>query len=337
MKDYHLIASLHDKLIHQGKVRDTYVYPEDTNVLISLASDRISIFDFVLPVLVPRKGEVLTALTHFWLTDVLKGLPNHLNQVFDASDPTNVIFDIQRDIIDIPLIRTLAIDKLEIIPFELIFRGHLGGSVWKSYEKTGIVAGLELPVGLTKWQKLDTPLFTPSTKSDTGHDVNIKQRDFYLEGGSLKLKAVALAHEAYTKAYEYALKRGIVILDTKFEVGVKDGECFLADEVLTPDSSRFTTIQELNTALQEKKDPPFHDKEPVRAWGRTIDTPFLDDSNREIVGINGLDPENPQHVDFVHGLTVPQQVVKLCTDRYLDIFQKLTNIDLGTYQLKYLL
>lgn len=335
MKDLHIIPSLHDKLIHQGKVRDTYVYPEDTSVLISVATDRISIFDFVLPVLISRKGEVLTAMSHFWMTDVLKDSLNHLCQLIN-DDPTNLIFDIQMDITDIPLIRTLAINKLEIIPFELIFRGHLGGSVWKSYEKTGIVAGLELPAGLTKWQKLDAPLFTPSTKSDTGHDVNIKQSDFYLEARGLKLKAVALAQQAYVKAYNYALKRGIVILDTKFEIGVKDGECFLADEVLTPDSSRFTTIQELKIALQEKKDPPFHDKEPVRAWGRTVNTPFFDNCHKQITGINNLNPEDQEHIDFVHELKIPQEVVDLCSRRYLDIFQKITNTDLDTYQLQYL-
>ena len=158
------------KMSHQGKVRDTFDLGRE--FLVS-ASDRVSIFDVVLPFEIPRKGEVLTALTHFWLTHVLSDFPHHLLK--SAKHQTaNAAIDLHLPNLDVR--RCLVVNKFELQPFELIFRHHLGGSVRKQYEKTGIVAGQELPPGIPQWGFLDVPLFTPSTKEENGHDINITIR-----------------------------------------------------------------------------------------------------------------------------------------------------------------
>ncbi len=167
-------------LIHRGKVRDTYMDPNRLDKLIVVATDRVSIFDFVLPVTIDKKGEVLTALTHFWMTSILSEYPNHL--VRSALRPRlNAVNDLEYRLqMSIPRERILVVEKLDMIPYELIFRAHLGGSVWKQYEKTGKVSGLEMPPGLHRWEKLRLLIFTPSTKAEEGHDVNISAADYFL-------------------------------------------------------------------------------------------------------------------------------------------------------------
>lgn len=302
-----------------------------------MASDRISIFDFVLPVTIPRKGEVLTALTHFWLMNVLKGIPDHLVSDMEASNFNRVI-EFGQLYPDIPIERTLVVRKLNMIPYEFVYRAHIGGSVWeKKYLQGKPVAGIQLPPGLTKWQQLEKPLFTPTTKSETGHDEDVTQAEFFAATGEVGREAEGLARSAYEQPYQYAKRRGIEILDTKLEIGVDEsGNVVLADEVVTPDSSRFTTTEDLTAALKEGRDLIFYDKEPVRVWGKTVQTPFQDEEGKTIVGINKLKPENDEHVAFVHRLTVPVDVVQQCTERYLDIFQRLVVDDLETYQNKHL-
>ncbi len=336
VKELMIIPALKHKLVSQGKVRDTYQVPIQSNALVTVATDRISIFDFVLPALIPRKGQVLTALTHFWFSQVLKDLPSHLKPSL-VQPGRNYAFDLKEIYPELVLERSLVLYKLDIIPYELIFRAHLGGSVWKSYQKTGMVAGLEMPLGLVKWEKLDQPLFTPSTKASVGHDVNISQSEYFSKTGKTGKDACRICLEAFKRAYDYAFKRGILILDTKFEVGFDGESCFLADELLTPDSSRFTSVTDLSRAIIDKRDPEFFDKEPVRQWGKTVETPFYDESQNMIVGLNNLDPADPKHLTFVSNLTVPDKIIQQAHDRYLVIFERLTGLDLDAYQKKYLL
>jgi len=320
-------------LLSQGKVRDTWRVNEDT--LAVIATDRISIFDFVLNTLVPKKGEVLTALTHFWLTSVLSHFPNHLIQSNFYGRKTNAAVELKRVnfygkyIPEIPLERCLLVKDLtgQMYPFEMIFRHHIGGSVYKKYLETGMAGGQRLAPWLPKWSKLAIPLFTPSTKEAVGHDINVNADYFYSEmkkiGKEDEARAtVAMLTKAYIKAYAYAEKRGMLILDTKFEVS----EMMLADEILTPDSSRFALKKDWERAMKEGRDPQFYDKEPVREWGRTVKTPF------GVTGINNLNPENPEHLEFVHNIKVPNKVITDCSKRNLKTFKLITGKTLGNYQ-----
>lgn len=298
-------------LLHRGKVRDTYEHPGYSGLLLVIATNRLSIFDIVLPVLIPRKGEVLTALTHFWLTKILAGENHHLV----PRPPANL---------DWPRERGLLVWKVEIQPYELIFRYHIGGSVWKEYQSKGTAGGHALPPGLTRWQRLASPIFTPSTKAEEGHDANITAEEYLREMGTRGAKTVEFLAKAYQRAYDYARSRGILILDTKFEMGL---DLMLADEVLTPDSSRFTTEDDFERAIAEGRDPVFYDKEPVRAWGREVETPF------GVKGINNLEPSNLEHLNFVHnGLRVPDEVMFETSDRYLKVFEMLVEMPLDDYQ-----
>jgi phosphoribosylaminoimidazole-succinocarboxamide synthase len=324
------------KRISQGKVRDTYYLDEDR--LLVVASDRISVFDFVLNALIPKKGEVLTALTHFWLTKILL-FENHLipSKGNEMGFTENAAADLKENgLSELPLERCLVVKNLtgKMYPFEMIYRHHIGGSVFKSYQKTGSAGGHQLPLGLPKWSKLDSPIFTPSTKEDVGHDVNVDANYFFTEmekagHGSEALKTVNMLSEVYAMAYKYAEKKGILILDTKFEVA---GE-IIADEILTPDSSRFALKTDWKQALAEGRDPKFHDKQPVRDVMAKVATPFFNDKNQPITGINNLNPENEEHVAFVHGLEIPEDVIAGTTERYLKIFKMITGMNLESYQL----
>jgi len=322
--------------ISQGKVRDTYYLDEDR--LLVVASDRISVFDFVLNTLIPKKGEVLTALTHFWLTKIIP-FENHLipSRWKEIDFTENAAADLKEDgLLQLPLERCLVVRNLagKMYPFEMIYRHHIGGSVFKKYQKTGIAGGHQLPLGLPKWSKLDAPIFTPSTKEDVGHDVNVDANYFFAEMEKAGLSAeatemVSMLARAYAMAYEYAEERGILILDTKFEVAGG----IIADEILTPDSSRFALKIDWEQALAEGRDPKFHDKQPVRDAMAKVVTPFLDDKDQPIIGINNLNPENEEHVAFVHSLEIPDDVIAGTTERYLKIFEMITGTSLEDYQL----
>lgn len=337
IKDAFVVKSLKNNLASQGKVTDVYAINEVLNSarkhsLLQVRTDRVSIFDFVLPALVPHKGEVLTALTHFWLTQVLKGIPNHLigRAVNENRNYAEMLLDKYPGI---DLKRSLLVENLNIDPCEKIFRAHIGGSIYPGYLKTGMVAGQKITPNLPKWSKLGEPAFTPSTKEENGHDVNITVQEYFEQNPSGH-GSIDTLRQAYKKAYAYARGKGILILDTKFE----SSGYILADEVLTPDSSRFTSEEDWLEAMAEKRDPIFLDKEPVRIWGKMISTPFLyEGTNRPITGINNLDPKNPEHVAFVHSLKVPDDVIMDTADRYLHIFHLLTAMSLGEYQYKHLL
>jgi phosphoribosylaminoimidazole-succinocarboxamide synthase len=339
VKNAFIIKGLEKYLQSQGKVRDIYRVPiSGKYAKLLLATDRISIFDFVLPALIPSKGEVLTALSHFWMTKVLKKYPNHL---FVAKTGSPGKPDFAASLLNnhaIPSTRCLAVKELEIMKYELIFRGHLGGSVYKKYLETGTVAGEKLPPGIPKWTKLDTPLFTPSTKEDDGHDVNITAEEFYQSTGDKGVRAVKMLGAVYAEAYKFAKKKGLLILDTKFEVGIDErGNVIIADEVLTPDSSRYTTPNNFKEAVAEKREPIFYDKETVRIWGKEVKTPFMGEDNLPIIGIDKLDPRNEEHVKFVHSLSIHKDIILDTTSRYQLILYRIAGHTLRDYQKSFLI
>lgn len=333
-----IINSLQHLLQSQGKVGDRYDWIGDEPLITTVRSNRLSVFDFVLPIEVLKKGEVLTAMTDFWERGLLHkmGVKTHL--ACSALFPDqNMAKDLHEQFPDIDLTRTTVVKKAEIMRFELIFRGHLGGSVWDKYLATGIVAGIVLPVSLKKWQALDFPLFTPSTKAAEGHDINITAAEFYEATGEAGRQAVEMLSAIYIKAYDFALARGIYILDTKFEAGFINGELYLCDEWLTPDSSRYVEEVDLEESIEAGREPAFMDKQPVRNYCAKIETPFFEDNGKSIVGFKDLDPKNPEHQQFVANYPFPEEIATATTERFLKIFQLLTGTSLQEYQEKYLL
>ncbi len=257
------MAALHEsnltslKLLHRGKVRD--LYEVDADHLLIVQTDRLSAFDVILPTPIPGKGEVLTAVSNFWFKKLAHVIPNHLSGI---APETVVKTDAERAQIRG---RAFVTRKLKPLPIEAIVRGYLVGSGWKDYKKTGAVCGIQLPAGLQEAQKLPQPLFTPSTKAAVGdHDENIPFEQAKKLLGAARAEEVKNATLAlYTEAAEYALTRGIIIADTKFEFGVDmAGKLYLIDEALTPDSSRFWPADQ----YQVGSNPPSFDKQFVRDW-----------------------------------------------------------------------
>jgi phosphoribosylaminoimidazole-succinocarboxamide synthase len=235
-----------------GKVRD--IYEADSEQLLLVASDRISAFDVVLDDPVPGKGEVLTALTQFWLERTADLVANHLVGWRASELPPGA-----RQLAG----RAMLVRKLEMIPFECVARGYLVGSGWKEYRAGGTVCGIRLPAGLREADKLREPLFTPATKAVTGHDENVSE-SYVSErlGPELTRRLRGLTVELYRRGAAHAASRGILLADTKFEFGLDDGEVVLADEVLTPDSSRLWPAD----AWRPGSSPPSFDKQFVRDW-----------------------------------------------------------------------
>ena len=249
-------------LIHRGKVRD--IYDAGPEHLLIVTSDRLSAFDVVLPDPIPGKGAVLTGISKFWFERTRHIIPNQLTGVALSE----VIKD--RDELALLRDRAMLVRKLKALPIEAVVRGYLIGSGWKDYQKTGAVCGIELPPGLKLADRLPQPLFTPATKAPKGqHDENISfEQAAKLLGRSLAEQVSAKAVELYNYAAEHALKRGIIIADTKFEFGVdKDNHLFLIDEALTPDSSRFWPADSYQPGIS----PPSFDKQYVRDYLETLD------------------------------------------------------------------
>lgn len=313
------------KRIYQGKVRDTYTLMNGN--LLPVVSNRISIFDFVLPALIPDKGAILTALTHFWLTGLLKNIPNHLVQL-ESNQSLNAVLELKESLPQLPLERCLVIENLtgQIDDTEFIFRHHIGGSVYKKYLETGVAGGHELPRDLPKWSKLDDPIFTPSTKAHEGHDINVTAASYLEEAGEEGQTLVDMLASMYITAYAFAEMKGILILDTKFEASRTLKK--VVDEVLTPDSSRFVDKEDWERAVAEKREPAFFDKQVVREWGALVETPF------DVVGIKNLEPTNEEHIKFVHNLEVPNEVIEKASSRYHEILKRLTGMSLSEYQQK---
>ena len=249
------------ELIHRGKVRDLYQVEDK---LLMVATDRISAFDVVMEDPIPNKGKVLTRLSLFWFDFLGDILPNHLITA-DVDKYPNVCQPYLKELRG----RSMLVKKAEPLPIECIVRGYLSGSFWKAYQKDTTVCGFALPPGMIESDKFDKPLFTPSTKADLGeHDENISIAKMEeLVGKEEAAKIIDVSMKLYQKAAGYALSRGIIIADTKFELGWYEGELILIDEVLTPDSSRFWPLDKYTPGTGQ----PSFDKQFLRDYLATLD------------------------------------------------------------------
>ncbi|HVL26649.1 MAG TPA: phosphoribosylaminoimidazolesuccinocarboxamide synthase [Acidimicrobiales bacterium] len=257
-------------LVSRGKVRD--IYDAGGGRLLMVTSDRISAFDVVMAEPIADKGRVLTAMTAFWLDMMHDLVPNHL---ISTVPPDEAVAALGPDLDG----RVMLVHKADMLPIECIVRGYVSGSAWKEYRQRGTIHGIAVPAGLEESAKLPEPLFTPSTKAEVGlHDENISPDDaMKLVGADVYEKARHISLAVYTRAAEHAAERGILLADTKFELGWIDGELALCDEVLTPDSSRFWEAE----TWQPGTTPPSFDKQPLRDWLESTDwdktppAPFL--------------------------------------------------------------
>lgn len=240
---------------HRGKVRDIYDLGDS---LVIVATDRISAYDWVNPTPIPDKGKVLTQLSLFWFNQVADIIDNHLISADLADFPED--FQRHADQFDG---RSMLVRKCEMYPIEFVVRGYLAGSGWKEYQEQGTVCGIPLPGGLRESDKLETPIFTPATKATDGHDINITGEEAAdIIGKETLDEAADVAVRVYERGRDIAGEKGIILCDTKFEFGVYNGQLLLADEVLTPDSSRFWPANE----YQPGSSPPSFDKQYVRDW-----------------------------------------------------------------------
>jgi phosphoribosylaminoimidazole-succinocarboxamide synthase len=271
--------------VASGKVRE--IYELDEQRLLLVASDRISTFDVVLPTEIPDKGRVLTGLSGFWFARSRDIVPNHLL----ALRPDG---------------RSTEARRLRMLPIECVVRGYLAGSGWKDYQATGSTSGHSLPEGLQESERLPEPIFTPATKAQTGHDENIdRAQAAELVGAEVLEDVERIAIELYTFASEHAAERGVIIADTKFELGYDtDGQLVLGDEALTPDSSRFWPADE----YEPGRGQPSFDKQYVRDYCEAL----------------GWDKTHP-------GPELPEEVVAGTRARYVEAFELLTGISFEDY------
>lgn len=272
----------------KGKVRQNYDLGDS---LIMVCSDALSAFDVVMNEGVPGKGIILTQLSNFWTTDLLTGIPNHLisANVDDFPTPFRGVDELRG--------RAIHTYKAKMVLIECVARGYLSGSGWAEYRKTCKVTGINLPEGLVESDKLPEPIFTPATKADTGHDENITLEQMgELIGTDLAEELKNISLRIYTQAANYALERGIILADTKFEFGFLDDRIILADEVLTPDSSRFWPVDQYRPGGLQ----PSFDKQFVRD--------YLDST-----GWNHEPPPPP----------LPQEVIDMTAEKYREAYRRL--------------
>src|ERR1700722_13231597 len=243
------------KLRGRGKVRDIYEDPRHPDRLLIVATDRISAFDYILATGIPDKGRVLTQMSLFWFDFLKETVPNHLL----STDMTGLPAELEG--------RSMWVKRANMFDVECVARGYLSGSGWKEYQQTGAVCGIALPPGLRESDALPEPIFTPATKAVTGHDENISFDEMAkIVGANAAEKLRDLTLGIYKKAADYARTRGIIIADTKFEFGMIDGKIILADEVLTPDSSRFWPLESYAPGGAQ----PSYDKQYVRDYLESI-------------------------------------------------------------------
>lgn len=231
-KEYSEISIPELSLFKKGKVRDVYKIEDK---LLIVASDRISAFDWVLPSLIPNKGKVLTQISKFWFEFASLICPNHVLATEIEDFPP--FLHKYKEILDK---RSMLVKKTDVVPVECVVRGYLAGSGWRDYKETGKTSGVKLPPGLKQADRLDSMIFTPATKAEEGHDINISFKEMQkMIGSDLAQKIRKVSLELYQKASLHALSKGIIIADTKFEFGLINEELILIDEIFTPDSSRF--------------------------------------------------------------------------------------------------
>jgi phosphoribosylaminoimidazole-succinocarboxamide synthase len=281
----------------KGKVRDTY---DLSNLLLIVATDRISAFDVVLPCGIPNKGRVLNKLSAFWFNQTRDLMPNHLVEVLDDAKrldaylPTEKRFDYPAYLAG----RSMVVKKVKRLPVECVVRGYLSGSAWEEYQQSGTISGLPAARGLKQSQELPQPLFTPTTKAESGHDLPLSIDEM----GKLVGKALAEDMEQkslaiYSYAQGYALARGIIIADTKFEFGVEGDKLIIIDEMLTPDSSRIWETELYKVGQSQ----PSYDKQPVRDW----------------LAESGWNKEPPAPM-------LPAEVIEATSRRYQRAYERLT-------------
>ena len=281
-------------LVRQGKVRDIF---DTGEFLLMVTTDRLSAFDVVLPDIIPDKGKVLNQISVFWFNQMESIVKNHIITTNVNEYPKE--FKKYSEALNK---RSMLVEKAEPLPVECIVRGYITGSGWSSYQKEGHVCGIKLPEGLKESEKLAHPLFTPSSKAEIGdHDINIIfDEAAKLVGSETASKLKDLSLEIYKKGAEYALTKGIIIADTKFEFGMLDGQIILIDEILTPDSSRFWPLNEYEPGKSQNS----FDKQYVRDW--------LIES--------GWDKTPP-------GPKLPQEVIDTVSKTYKEIYTRLTSFD----------
>ena len=283
-----LQTSLEDVPVRRGKVRDIYDLGDQ---LLMVSTDRISAFDWVLPNGIPDKGRVLTQISNFWFD--LLDTPNHLlSTELDGADlPAGADLDQLSG-------RSMLVRKCNVMPIECVVRGYIEGSGWKEYQETGEVCGVALPNGLQRCDQLPEPIFTPATKEDEGHDINISfERMVEIVGEATATELRDRSLDIYRRGSDYARDRGIIVADTKFEWGMFDGELILIDEVLTPDSSRFWPADQYNPGQGQ----PSFDKQFVRDW--------LSDQ--------GWDKNSPPP-------ELPEEIVSKTRAKYIEAYELLT-------------
>ncbi|GAB4538643.1 MAG: phosphoribosylaminoimidazolesuccinocarboxamide synthase [Thermodesulfovibrionia bacterium] len=278
------------KLLRRGKVRDVY---EIDGALLLVATDRVSAFDVVLPNGIPDKGRVLTQVSIYWFNQMKDIIDNHLLAT-DVKDYPQMLHE-YRDILEG---RSMLVKKTKPLPVECIVRGYLSGSGWKEYRENGTVCGIRLPSGLEESSRLDEPIFTPSTKAEEGHDINITFDEMCrLIGDQLAYELKDTSLMIYKKARDVAERKGIIIADTKMEFGIYNGRPILIDELLTPDSSRFWSIKD----YQPGKSQDSYDKQIVRDYLLSIK----------------WDKKPPAP-------TLPEEIVNKTAERYREILRILT-------------
>ncbi|OGW40953.1 MAG: phosphoribosylaminoimidazolesuccinocarboxamide synthase [Nitrospirae bacterium RBG_13_39_12] len=276
--------------VKRGKVRDIY---DLGNALLLIATDRISAFDVVLPDGIPGKGKVLTQISIYWFKQVEDIIKNHIvaTTVNDFPEKIHKYADVLEG-------RSMIVKKARPIPVECVVRGYLSGSSWKEYKQKGIVCGISLPQGLVESNRLNEPMFTPSTKEEKGHDVNITYDEVRnIVGDDLAVKLKEKSLKIYLKARDIAENKGIIIADTKFEFGLYNGELIVIDELLTPDSSRFWSIKDYVPGRGQDS----YDKQIVRDYLLTLD----------------WDQTYP-------GPSLPDEIIKKAAMRYREILSILT-------------
>jgi len=288
-------ANLPLPLFCRGKVRDTYDLGDK---LLIISTDRLSAFDVVLPNPIPDKGLVLNQLSCFWFEKTSHVMPNHLVTPVDTTDSLKHYFP---DEIPTPAYligRSMITLKAERVPVECVVRGYLSGSAWTEYKEAGTISGVSAPKGLQESQELPEPLFTPTTKAETGHDEPLSKKELEdLVGKTTARDLEQKSLAVYRYARDYARGRGIIIADTKFEFGFVDDKLILIDEVLTPDSSRFWDAAQYTVGRSQ----PSLDKQPVRDW----------------LIASGWNKEPPAPV-------LPPEIIKATTSRYVEAYQRLT-------------
>ena len=295
-------ADLPLPLFIRGKVRDTY---DLGSLLLIVATDRISAFDVVLPCGIPDKGMVLNQLSGFWFAETRGLVANHLIEVVNDVHCLDSHLTAERRFPYPSYLagRSMIVRKVERIPVECVVRGYLAGSAWVEYQKSGTVGGFASPAGLQESEELPEPLFTPTTKAETGHDelMSIDEvRDMVGDETAEKIRDKSMALYGYAR--EYARAGGIIIADTKMEFGLDNGELILIDELLTPDSSRFWGVEEYRVGQSQ----PSYDKQPVRDW----------------LSAAGWNKEPPAPM-------LPEEVIGATTRRYRTAYERLTGKELA--------